>query len=351
MAAGAAGAAGRIRAVAPFAPPSRRSRASCARANRPLHCFGNARPGPQPPSPTRTGSPRPPGRGCRRRCSTRGSERGRGRHPVSRIPYPVEAAVAMLAGVRHAILVGATPPVGFFAYPGKPSTLLPPDAQVHVLARPRRGSGGLCWLDLADALGAAALHPPSLMRPRLHLATGAISPESFSRSLAALLPEGAIVADESVTFGRTLYPSTTRGAAPHEWLQVMGGAIGGGMPMATPAPPCGAPGRRVVNPGGGRRRRCATLQALWTQSARAAGRHDGRVRQPQIRHPAAANWLPVGRQTRTQAALDIAGHRQPRPRFVVRLANAMGVEAARAGTHGRVQRPASPPPTAGPGRS
>ncbi|MBN9010569.1 MAG: hypothetical protein J0H63_10685, partial [Rhizobiales bacterium] len=56
----------------------------------------------------------------------------------------------------------------------------------------------------------------------------------------------------------------TRSAAPHDWLNVLGGAIGGGPPMATGAA-LGAPGRRVINlqaDGSA----MYTVQALWTQA-------------------------------------------------------------------------------------
>ncbi|MEO7742726.1 MAG: acetolactate synthase large subunit, partial [Usitatibacter sp.] len=62
--------------------------------------------------------------------------RGRGRPAVDRIPYSVDAAINTLAGVRHVVLVGAAPPMAFFAYPGKPSLVAPPEARYHVLARP-----------------------------------------------------------------------------------------------------------------------------------------------------------------------------------------------------------------------
>ena len=51
--------------------------------------------------------------------------RGRGRVPVDRIPYVVDAALKVLEGTRHLVLAGAKAPVGFFGYPGKPSTLWP----------------------------------------------------------------------------------------------------------------------------------------------------------------------------------------------------------------------------------
>ena len=56
--------------------------------------------------------------------------RGRGRVPVDRMPYVVDAALNVLAGIKHVILVGAKPPVGFFAYPGKPSLMTPQDCAI-----------------------------------------------------------------------------------------------------------------------------------------------------------------------------------------------------------------------------
>ena len=188
-------------------------------------------------------------------------ERGAGRIPITRVPYPVDQAVESLAGVRHLILVGAVPPVGFFAYPGKPGRLYPADCEVHVLARPEQdGPDALCRL--ADALGATPAAPPATP-PRPDLPRGSVTSEALAQALSALLPDGAVVVDESVSFGRALYPGT-HGAALHDWLQLTGGAIGGGIPMATGAA-IGAPGRRVVTlqaDGSA----MYTLQGLWTQA-------------------------------------------------------------------------------------
>ena len=150
----------------------------------------------------RTGSPRRPGRGCWRRGSNARVARGRGRHPIERVPYPVDAAVNLLADVRHLILVGATEPVIFFAYPGKPGRPLPAQADVHVLARPEQDAAA-ALAALADALDAPPVPPPAAERPAP--ARGAVSPEAFAQSLAALLPEQAVVVDESLTFGRGLF--------------------------------------------------------------------------------------------------------------------------------------------------
>ena len=77
-----------------------------------------------------------------------------------------------------------------------------------------------------------------------------------------MIPENAIVVDESVTTGRGFH-AFTAGAPPHDWLQNMGGSIGYGMPVATGAA-IAAPGRRVLNlqaDGSA----MYTLQSLWTQ--------------------------------------------------------------------------------------
>ncbi len=187
--------------------------------------------------------------------------RGRGRLAINRIPYPVDQAVKALAGFRHVILVGCRKPVIFFAYPNKPGSPVPDDAEVHILSRPEQDPMD-ALAALAEELDAPATPIPDAGAVRSRRA-GAISPETFARTLAALLPEAAIVADEAITFGRGFFPATFA-AAPHDWLQVTGGAIGGGMPLATGAA-IGAPGRRVVNlqaDGSA----MYTVQALWTQA-------------------------------------------------------------------------------------
>ena len=188
-------------------------------------------------------------------------ERGEGRTSIERVPYPVDAAVAALSGTKHLVLVGAPPPVGFFAYPNKPSLMAPPDCTIHVLARPEH-NGADALLRLAEALGAPDASPLPTM-PRAEPARGAVTPETVAQTLAALLPEDAVVVDESVSFGRSFF-TMTQDAARHDWLQITGGAIGCGIPLATGAA-VGAPGRRVVNlqaDGSA----MYTLQGLWTQA-------------------------------------------------------------------------------------
>jgi len=192
---------------------------------------------------------------------TRRTARGRGRHPINRVPYPVDQSVALFKEVKHVILVGALKPVIFFAYPNKPGTPIPNDATVHVLTRPEHDQAA-ALAALADELGAPKVPPPAY-GPKKEPARGAITTENFAQSLAALMPENAVIADESITFGRAFYPST-HDAPPHDWMNVGGGAIGGGMPLATGAA-VAANGRRVINleaDGSA----MYTIQSLWTQA-------------------------------------------------------------------------------------
>ena len=187
--------------------------------------------------------------------------RGRGRVPVDRIPYGMDGALKMLSGVRHLILVGTRPPTQFFAYPGRPSRVYPPDAQVHVLARPEQDEIGALEA-LADAVGAPrTVEIPQADRPTP--ARGKFEVEAFASTLGALLPENCIVEEDAVTSGRPLF-AHTYGSPPHDWIQITGGAIGHGFPCATGAA-IACPDRKVIcleGDGAG----MYTLQALWTQA-------------------------------------------------------------------------------------
>ncbi len=167
-------------------------------------------------------------------------ERGQGRPPIERIPYQIDAAVHSLEGIRHLILVEAKPPVGFFAYPGKKGRLWPDDCTVHTLAD--IGQDGVAALQaLAERVGAGT--PEIAVTPRPAPAKEAIAPETVATSIAALLPDDSVVIDEGISFGRG-FSRFTHGAAPHLWLQVPGGAIGGGLPGAVGA--AIGSGRRVL---------------------------------------------------------------------------------------------------------
>jgi acetolactate synthase-1/2/3 large subunit len=244
---------------------------------------------------------------------------------LQRVPYKTEMAIEALKDFEHIVLVHAKAPVGFFAYPGLPSTQYPRDAQLHVLSRP--GQDAVAALRaLADALGAPEVALPDA-GPRPQVASGAPSPEKLAQTVAALMPEHAIVSDESVSYGRGVY-GPTHAAPPHDWLHLAGGAIGDGLPVATGAAIAAGGQRRVIGlqaDGSA----MYSLQALWTQArerlpvttillanrkyAILQGEYKGVGATP---GPTALRMLDLG-----DPALSW-----------VQLANGMGVEAARATT-------------------
>src|SRR4029453_7912128 len=88
-------------------------------------------------------------------------------------------------------------------------------------------------------------------------------PDTIGLALGALLPEGAIICDESVTTGRNFFPAT-HAAPAHDWLQLSGRSIGLGIPLGTGAA-IACPDRKVINlqaDGSG----LYTAQGLWTQA-------------------------------------------------------------------------------------
>jgi acetolactate synthase-1/2/3 large subunit len=163
-------------------------------------------------------------------------ERGAGSPPVDRLAYLAEMAAAQLDGTRHLILAGARAPASFFAYPDKPSSLVPDKCRVHVLAGPGDDiHGALAALADLAAPGAAPGAASSPRQPeRPALPDGDLTGHSAAAVIGALLPENAIVCDEANTSGLAL-PAATAGAPPHDWLTLTGGAIGQGLPLAAGA--------------------------------------------------------------------------------------------------------------------
>ncbi|TPN76849.1 acetolactate synthase large subunit [Mesorhizobium sp. CU2] len=255
-------------------------------------------------------------------------QRGRGRVAPTRIPYPIDAARALLADIDVLILIGAREPVAFFAYPGKPGRLVQDGCEIMTLAA--HGE------DLKAAL--AALRDELGIKPSQHFAAASIFPDeptpsgkltddAMALSVARKLPDNAIVCDEAVTSARR-YFALSAFAAPHDYMMGTGGSIGGGIPMATGAA-IACPGRKVVNleaDGSG----MYTVQGLWTQarekldvvsivfSNRTYAILHGEMRNVGVNS--------IGENARRMLDLD-----QPALDWVA-LANGMGVEAARADT-------------------
>jgi len=189
-------------------------------------------------------------------------DRGAGRVAVERVPYVVDMALERLAPLKHMIGIGDAEPVAFFAYPDKPSRVLPDGCAVqHLAGLEEDGTRALEML--VDALDAHNAVPEQTERRDGALPSGELTQDTIAATVAALLPENAIVIDESVSSGRQLNWQTA-GAAPHSWLSICGGAIGIGLPLAAGAG-IACPDRKVVGlqaDGSG----MYTLQALWTMA-------------------------------------------------------------------------------------
>ncbi len=188
--------------------------------------------------------------------------RGAGQPGVERLPYFAEQAIEFLSRFRHLVLVDTKAPVSFFAYPGVPSELTPEGCACHTLASPGEDAVGALQA-LADALSISGDDTGALSRQQPAAPTGELTPEKIAQAVAHLLPEGCIVVNEAATGGFAI-PAMTAQSAPHDWLDLTGGAIGMGIPAATGAA-IACPDRRVLNlqaDGSG----MYTLQALWTQA-------------------------------------------------------------------------------------
>src|ERR1700761_6371202 len=190
-------------------------------------------------------------------------ERGAGRVIVERLPYRATPAIEFLGGIETLILVGSQAPVAFFAYPGLPSELTPPGCTPLVLAQPHE-DGPAALEALADLIGAKA---PAIVAPyrtsELVDGDAALTNEAIMRIVGRFMPDHAIVSDESLTAGFPHYGLLDT-AAPCDYLQLAGGSIGDGIPVATGAA-IACPDRKVISLQGDGSA-MYTLQALWTQA-------------------------------------------------------------------------------------
>jgi len=267
--------------------------------------------------------------GARTLCETFPArvERGAGVPAVERLAYFAEAAQAQLDGARHLILAGATSPVSFFAYPGKVSDLVPEDCEVHTVAGYRGATAALELLadELAPGTQASVATPS-----RPELPSGPLNAVSAGAGIGALLPESAIVVDESNTAG-VMLAAATAGAPAHDVLTLTGGAIGYGPPAAIGGA-IAAPDRPVLSlqaDGSA----MYTISALWTQAREQLdvttvvfnnGAYD--ILRIELARVGAANAESPGPK-----ALDLLDLGRPTIDFV-KIAEGMGVPARRVNT-------------------
>ena len=176
---------------------------------------------------------------------------------VNRLPYFPEGVLSVLANFQKLVLVGGSRPVSFFAYRDQPSDLVPESCEVIHLAHRHE--------DVADALNQVATHINAkhfepMQQSRPERPEGRLGARTIAQSLAAMVPEDSIVATDSGGGGAAY--DVLRGCVPHSWLNLTGGSIGGGGPVALGAS-IACPERPVyalLGDGGA----MYTIQYLWT---------------------------------------------------------------------------------------
>ena len=253
-------------------------------------------------------------------------ERGAGLPAVERIAYLAEMAGVQLAPIEHLILVDAKAPVSFFAYPGKPSYLVPDSCTVHTLAAPEQDAAASLG-KLAAALGAGQAQPRLQVPQRPGRPHGPLTAAKVCEAVGALLPERAILIDEAITSGLML-GAMTAGCPRHDLITLTGGAIGQGLPNAVGAA-IACPDRPVIALIGDGTA-MYTLQALWSMA------REGLNVTAIIFNNASYSVLNIELDRvgadeagpKAQSQLDLHG---PQLNFA-QLAQGMGVHAARAQT-------------------
>ena len=190
-------------------------------------------------------------------------DKGAGRINSIRIPYVVDKAVEALKNFDTIITIGARQPVAFFAYPNKPGILTQDKTKFLELAELSDDITSLIneFSDLANVTSKnpktiSEFNPPEIRQ-------GPINTTSLGMALGALIPENAIIVDESVTTGREFFYQTS-GSHPHTWLNNCGGSIGFGMPVAIGAA-IACPNQKVISLEGDGSA-MYTVQSLWTMA-------------------------------------------------------------------------------------
>ena len=185
---------------------------------------------------------------------------GAGAPTVEHMPYPPELMHAFMAGTRHLVLIGASSPTTFFAYPGVKSSAVPDGCTLHVLAGHDDALDPALDELLRTAGGMDGVTKNVRARPAPR-AGGALNAVVIADVIAAYLPRDAVVIDEAISSSPPLIAALA-GANAHDIVFAAGGSIGWAIPAAVGAA-IAAPHRRVI---------CLTgdgsalysLQGLWT---------------------------------------------------------------------------------------
>ena len=175
--------------------------------------------------------------------------RGAGRFAPDRMLYFGEMAMADLEGVDLMVLVETTTPVAFFAYPDRPSVLVPEGCEEASLCG-RDADGPAALHALADALAPREAEFQAELAALKARATAAYAAglgpyESFPATLRAVMPRDAlwvrdITISNSSWGNRILHVLGARDA-----VHPVGAAIGPGLPLGIGAA-LGGGGRKAI---------------------------------------------------------------------------------------------------------
>jgi acetolactate synthase-1/2/3 large subunit len=159
--------------------------------------------------------------------------RGKGRFAIDRIPYVIEQALPILKDFKNIVLVEANDPRGVLRLSEQAEHAQAQGCEVH-----RMTSGAENSVAALEALaGALTRQPADRSRRRWSKSpkpTGALTHASIAQAIAMAIRKTPSWSMNPVTTGRGFFPPTAA-AAPHDWLQNMGGSIGFSTPVATGA--------------------------------------------------------------------------------------------------------------------
>jgi acetolactate synthase-1/2/3 large subunit len=157
---------------------------------------------------------------------------GAGLPNAERLPYFPEHVLAALKGVEKLVLAGADAPVSFFAYPDTPGYLVPEGCQVLDLSGIEDDT--VYALEaVADLMGVAQGEYRISDPVSVEIPSGNLTTASIASVIAADIPEGTIICGDSGGGGAAFAP--TQSANPNTWLNLTGGSIGQGGPVAVGA--------------------------------------------------------------------------------------------------------------------
>ena len=210
----------------------------------------------------RAASPPRPGFACLVETFPARLERGAGLPNFPRLGFYPQQTAAQLKGTSHVLVAGVHEPVAhFFAYLNQPSSPVPADADTVTLADVNEDA--IRALSDLAAIVAPDTDAKSTPQELPTMPSGQLTLQSWPEVLGALLPDNAIIVDETISSGQAL-SAATAGAPRHDLLSLTGGAMGIGLPLAAGAA-IAAPDRPVILLDGDG---CAmyTISALWTHA-------------------------------------------------------------------------------------